>query len=120
MIDQTLINQVVEALIVFIAALYAIYKHKQTSSVITAMSDPVSVTEPEKKAAIAVLPERSYKMSDETLKWLCAAETTADQELITRQVREAEKDQLFHYQIKYSAGGYIIEYGLIKSSWRVK
>ena len=66
----------------------------------------------------AVIPARTYTMSEETKKWITTGETDADQKSILEQVAAAEVKGLATYKIVYGKGYYDIEYGLIKGSGR--
>jgi len=65
------------------------------------------------------VPARSWKMSDETRKWVLVGHDSFNQANLLRQVEEAEKKHLTHYYLTYqdrSGGFYEIEYGLMKGS----
>ena len=88
---------------------------KETRRVI-AFYDPEddSVTTPP-----APVPARSWKMQDDTRKWVLSGHDAANQAALLRQIEEAEGQQLLHYFLAFSdqGGGYYeIEYGWMKGS----
>lgn len=120
-IPQPLMEQLIAAIITFLSIVVAIWKNSQanTATVQVAALTP-GTPESTSPEVIAKLPDRSWKMAPETLHYIQAAESDADKASIERQVRDAEAQHLVVYQIQYSKGGYVIEYGLIKESWRGK
>jgi hypothetical protein len=64
----------------------------------------------------AVIPARTYQMSDVTKRYLTFDESPADQISILEQIAKAEENGQATYRITTSQGWYDIEYGLIKAS----
>jgi len=65
------------------------------------------------------VPARSWKMSDETRRWVLVGHDSINQANLLRHIEEAEKEKLMHYYLSYQdrGGGYYeIEYGLMKGS----
>ncbi len=65
------------------------------------------------------VPARSWKMSDQTRKWVLAGHDAMNQATLLRQVEEAEEKRQTHYYLTYQdrgGGFYEIEYGLMKGS----
>jgi len=62
------------------------------------------------------VPERAWRMNDETKRWLCAGHDEATSQLLLRQVAEAEAAGKTDYYISYPNGWYHINYGLIMGS----
>ena len=120
MSDVTTIQEVLAALVIIISWVIALLQNRQKAAVIAVMSEPTKANGNQKASALAELPERSWKMSEETKKWLMASESKEDQIKILQQISDAEFQKALSYQVIYSLGGYQIEYGLIKSSWRSK
>lgn len=65
-----------------------------------------------------IIPERTYKMSDATKRWITYSESDADKVAILEQVSKAEEAGQATYRVTYSKGYYDIEYGLVKDSAR--
>jgi len=62
------------------------------------------------------VPERAWRMNDETKRWLCAGHDEATKQLLLRQVAEAEAAGKTDYYISYPNGWYHINFGLIMGS----
>ena len=60
------------------------------------------------------LPTRTYKMTNETKRWIIFDHPPVEQEAILRQIAEAEAQGSDIYTIDYPGGYYEIEYGLLK------
>jgi len=118
MADLVSMEQVLGAVIVIVSWVIAYLEHKKKTDVIAVMSDPVALPDPDRVKVIDALPSRSWTMSADTLSFILVGEDDADRGLIRAQIEQAERARQLRYQITYSRGGYIIEYGLIKSSWR--
>ena len=66
-----------------------------------------------------VVSARSWKMSDETRRWVLVGHDSTNQATLLRQIEEAEEKRLTHYYLTYQdrgGGFYEIEYGLMKGS----
>jgi hypothetical protein len=65
------------------------------------------------------VPARSWKMADETRRWVLSGHDALDQGELLRQIEAAESQQLLHYFLTFNdrgGGFYEIEYGLMKGS----
>ncbi len=111
MIDPTLINQLIAAVIALITALLAIYETWKNKQTVAFYTEPKAVISPRIEAK---LPARSYLMDEGTRRWVKAGESDEDQRRIDEQINNAERDGLRTYYIDTSQGWYLIEYGLIK------
>ncbi len=119
--EQELI-QIFELLVALAAAIMAYWQRKQKVEAknetrqVVAFFDPKdeNVTEPP-----GAVPARSWKMSDETQKWVLVGHDATNQANLLRQIEEAEKEMLMHYYLLFQnrgGGFYEIEYGLMKGS----
>jgi len=79
---------------------------------VEAFYDPASGNTP----APASVPERAWKMSDETKRWLCAGHNETEKAQLLQQVAEAEAAGKTDYYIGYANGWYHINFGLIMGS----
>lgn len=91
---------------------------KEAKAETAAVIDYFDPTEKGTEQPPAVIPARTYTMSEETKKWITTGETDADQKSILEQVAANEAKGLATYKVIYSKGYYDIEYGLIKGSGR--
>ncbi len=62
------------------------------------------------------VPQRAWRMNEETKRWLTVGHDPATQADLLRQVAEAEADGKTDYYISYPNGWYHINYGLIMGS----
>jgi hypothetical protein len=62
----------------------------------------------------ATVPGRSWKMSDETRRWVICVHSAGDQALLLPQISDAEAAKKTNYVISVPGAYYEIEYGLIK------
>jgi hypothetical protein len=60
------------------------------------------------------VPARSWKMSDETKRWVTFGHKPDEQASLLKQIAEAEEKQKIHYFIALPGCFYEIEYGLLK------
>ena len=118
MLSDADIQLLISAFVALVGVLVAWWQTRKKDAVIAVMSDPTGTKPAVQTEVLAEMPARSWKMSKETLDWLCFGEAQADQDSIREQVRQAELALSLAYTINYSRGGYRIEYGLTKSSWR--
>lgn len=110
--EQT--TQVIAAVLAIVGAVYAWYMNRQKTTFIQAMTpDTPAANNP---AVVATLPERTWKMSDSTKRWLTFDATPDNKRVILQQIDNAEAEHLTHYFIRFSGGYYEIEYGLLKGS----
>ena len=61
------------------------------------------------------LPSSTYNMDVITKQYLIDGLSEADTILVNAKIEYAEKNKLVYYEIEYSGGWYIIQYGLIKT-----
>ena len=78
---------------------------------VVAFFDPQDdrVTEPPEN-----VPARSWKMNDETKRWVTIGHTPDEQASLLKQIADAEEQKKYHYFISVPGCFYEIEYGLLK------
>ena len=78
----------------------------------------VSFFDPQGTVSIppAEVPARSWKMSDETKRWITFDHNPEEQQSLLRQIAEAEAAQRTSYILDVPSHWYLIEFGLIRSS----
>jgi hypothetical protein len=108
------INTLIAAIVAIIGVLVAWFKTKEKNTAIAALTP--GTVESKTPAVIATLPERSWKMSPATLRWLTFDATPENKKTIEDQITAAEGQQLTSYQIHFNGGYYDIEYGLLRGS----
>ncbi len=82
-----------------------------------AVIDYYDPTVPQANTPPEIIPERTYKMSDETKRWITFEEPPEFQKVILEQVEKAEASGQATYRVSYGPGYYYdIEYGLVKGS----
>ncbi len=119
--DQELIN-LSEIIITLLAASIAFVQHKRADGAVIESThakqatenvlnffdqtdDIVTVAPPE-------VPGRSFKMSEESKRWITSDRSPEERESLLRQVAEAESKRLGVYQISVPSVWYNIEYGV--------
>jgi hypothetical protein len=60
------------------------------------------------------VPARSWKMSDETRRWVIVGHSPEEQATMLKQIAEAEEKRKMRYIISVPSAYYEIEYGLVK------
>jgi len=110
-IDTSNTESIIAFIIMLISALYAWYQNRQKKEVISAFT-PGS-TESQTPAIIDKLPDRSWKMSESTKRFLTFDASPKNKEIILAAVDEAEEMRQTHYTIGFDGGYYIIDYGLL-------
>jgi hypothetical protein len=119
--DQQLV-QIIEMFVALVAALIAYWQRNQKIEAknetrqVAAFFDPKDETVTTPPEAV---PARSWKMSDETRRWVLVGHDSTNQATLLRQIEEAEEKRLTHYYLTYQdrgGGFYEIEYGLMKGS----
>jgi len=140
--EQELV-QIFELFVALVAAIVAYWQHRQKSQAVEAKEEALVekeiaealqwAAESEKNEVVSYfdpsddtvtkppesVPARSWKMSDETKRWVIVGHDSINQTNLLRQIEEAEKEKLMHYYLSYQdrGGGYYeIEYGLMKGS----
>lgn len=111
-VDTGNMDSIVAFLVAVIMTIIAWYKNRQTNTIKEAYTagTNASVT----PTVIATLPERSWKMSESTLRWITFDATPENKAIIVKAVQDAEAAMLTHYTIGYNGGYYEIDYGLLK------
>jgi hypothetical protein len=114
--------QIVEMAITLAMAIVAYWQNRQKNEAenetrqVVAFFDTADETVTTPPVAV---PARSWKMGDETRRWVLAGHDATNQASLLRQIGEAEEKQLVHYYLTFQdrGGGYYeIEYGLVKGS----
>jgi len=119
--EQDLI-QILELLAALVAAIIAYWQHhkmtvaENTTDEVIAFFDPKddTVTTPP-----LPVPSRSWKMNEETRRWVITGHDPATQGDLLQQIDTAEEQQLPRYYLTFpdrGGGYYEIEYGLMKGS----
>jgi len=114
--------QIFEMLVAIVVAIIAYWQHHQKTSAenrtgqVIAFFDPGddSVTTPP-----ATVPSRSWKMNEETRRWVLSGHDAANQGELLSQIEASEGQHLSHYYLTFSdrgGGFYEIEFGLMKGS----
>lgn len=119
--DTAAFQQILEALVVIAGVIYGLWNKNQVNKATTETKEVISYFNPGDEAVTTapdVIPGRSYKMSDQTKRWLTFDHPPEEQEMLLRQVAEAEAEKLATYTITVPSAWYDIEYGLIKGSGR--
>jgi len=135
--EQELI-QIFELLVALVAAIAAYWQHRQKSQAVVAREEALVekevaealqwAAESEKDDVVAyfdpdndtvtrppeTVPARSWKMSDETRRWVTGGHAPAEQASLLKQIAEAEEKRKMRYIISVPNGYYEIEYGLVK------
>ena len=60
------------------------------------------------------VPARSWKMNEETRRWVTVGHSPEEQASLLKQIAEAESQKKYHYFISVPTAFYEIEYGLVK------
>lgn len=114
--------QIFEMVIALVAAIIAYWQKRQKDQVEAEVRQVVAFFDPEDEAVTTppeMVPARSWKMNDETRRWVLAGHDAINQANLLRQIEEAEEKRLVHYYLMFQdrGGGYYeIEYGLMKGS----
>ncbi len=113
---------IIEMIVALVAALVAYWQRTQKIKAENETRQVIAFFDP-KDETVTVPPEavpaRSWKMSDETRRWILVGHDPMNQATLLRQIEEAEKKQQVHYFLTFGdwGGGYYeIEYGLVKGS----
>ena len=130
--------QIFEMLVALVAALVAYWQHHQKNQAIEAKEEAlvekevaealqfaaesekdevVSYFDPEDDKVTTppdAVPSRSWKMNDETKRWVTVGHTPDEQASLLKQIAEAEEQKKYHYFISVPGCFYEIEYGLLK------
>jgi hypothetical protein len=130
--------QIVEMLVAIVAAIVAYWQHRQKITAEETAEEAVageniaqtqlSMVEEEKADVVAFfdpgnervtvppadIPARSWKMNDETKRWVTIGHSPDDQASLLKQIALAEEQKKYHYFISVPGSFYEIEYGLLK------
>ena len=139
--EQELI-QIFELLVALAAAIAAYWQHRQKSQAVVARDEARFekevaealqwAAESEKDDVLAyfdpdddtvtrapeTVPARSWKMSDETKRWVTVGHSPEEQASLLKQIADAEERRKMRYIISVPSGYYEIEYGLVKGGGR--
>jgi uncharacterized membrane protein YraQ (UPF0718 family) len=113
-IPQIVIEQLWTLVVALIAAIVVYIQNKQKNDSVAAFD--VTSTQSSNPEIVASLPERTWKMSDSTKRWLTFDATSENKATILSQIEAAENEHKVEYQIVFDGGYYNIEYGLLKGS----
>jgi hypothetical protein len=111
------ILQILELLPAAGAALAALWQHSGKKQAEEKADDLVSFFDPADEKVTSppdVVPGRSWKMSDETRRWVICGHTPTDQASLLQQIADAEAAKKTNYVISVPGAYYEIEYGLIR------
>ncbi len=114
--------QIVEMVIALVMAVVAYWQNRQKNKAEDGTRQVVAFFDPGDETVTVpppAVPARSWKMGDETRRWVLAGHDASNQASLLRQIGEAEEKQLVHYYLTFQdrGGGYYeIEYGLLKGS----
>jgi hypothetical protein len=119
--EQELI-QIFEMLVAIVAAIIAYYQRRQKIDAQNETLEVVAFFDPKDDTVTAPpesVPARSWKMNEETKRWVLIGHDALNQADLLKQIEVAEGQQLLHYYLTYQdrgGGFYEIEYGLMKGS----
>jgi hypothetical protein len=132
------IIQILELLAAIVAAVIAYWQHREktiaqamageASAGMNIAETRLSMAEAEKDDIVAfydpgnervtdppaTVPARSWKMNEETKRWVTAGHSPDEQASLLKQVADAEELKKVHYFISVPTAFYEIEYGLLK------
>ncbi len=111
------ILQTVELLSAAGAVLAALWQHCGKKQAEERTDDLVSFFDPADEKVTsppATVPGRSWKMSDQTRRWVICGHPPTDQASLLQQVADAEAAKKTNYVISVPGAYYEIEYGLIR------
>jgi hypothetical protein len=114
--DQAILR-ILELLPAAGAALAALWQHSGKKQAEERAEDVVSFFDPADEKVTdppATVPGRSWKMSDETRRWVICGHTPGDQASLLQQIADAEAGKRTNYVISVPGAYYEIEYGLIR------
>jgi hypothetical protein len=100
------------------AALAAFWQHSGKKQAEGKAQDVISFFDPADEVVTsspATVPGRSWKMNDETRRWVICGHNASDQAALLQQIADAEAEKKKkNYVISVPGNYYEIEYGLIK------
>ncbi|MCK9593439.1 MAG: hypothetical protein M0Q91_15645 [Methanoregula sp.] len=121
--DTPTLTQFFEAFVGLIVLGYAYLQNRKATKAATTTQEVISYFNPGDEKVVSapdIIPGRSYKMNDQTKRWLTFDHNPEEQEMLLRQVAEAEAEKLATYTITVPSCWYDIEYGLIKGSGKLE
>ncbi|MBP1928367.1 hypothetical protein J2741_000914 [Methanolinea mesophila] len=111
------ILQIVELTAAAGASLAALWQHSGKKKAEERAGDVISFFDPGDEKITsppAAVPGRSWKMTDETRRWVICGHSQTDQASLLQQICNAEAEKKINYVISVPGAYYEIEYGLIK------
>ncbi|MDD5049943.1 MAG: hypothetical protein PHH09_13540 [Methanoregulaceae archaeon] len=119
-IPTAVMEQLWALLLVVIAAIIAYLEKRDKDDAIKENEQVAAFYDPQtgNTTVPATVPERAWKMNDETKKFLISGETEQDAQRLLAQIDVAEAEGKTDYFITYSKGWYHINFGLIMGSAR--
>lgn len=112
-IDTGNMDTIIAFLIALISAIIAWYQNSQKNMIVQAYT--AGTVESITPAIVAKLPDRSWKMSESTKRFLtmdCPADVKAD---LLKQVAAAEAAFMTDYEVNFPGGHSHVQYGLVYS-----
>ena len=130
--------QIFELLVALVAAIVAYWQHRQKNQAVEAKEEALVekeiadamqwAAESQKNEVVSYfdpaddsvtkppdsVSARSWKMSDETKRWVTIGHTPEEQASLLRQIANAENEKKMQYFISVPTAYYEIEYGLVK------
>ena len=114
--------QIFEMLVAIVMAIIAYWQRHQMIGAKNETEQVIAFFDP-KEDSVTVppvsVPARSWKMEDETKRWVMAGHDASNQAKLLKEIKNAEGQQLSHYYLTFEdrgGGFYEIEYGLMKGS----
>jgi hypothetical protein len=119
-IPTAVMEQLWALLLVVIAAIIAYLEKRDKDTAINENKQVAAFYDPRtgNTPAPETVPERAWRMNDETKKFLVSGETEQDAQRLLAQVELAEAEGKTDYFISYPRGWYHINFGLIMGSAR--
>jgi hypothetical protein len=114
--------QIVELFVALLAAIAAYWQRTQKIEARNETREVVSFFDPADETVTTppgTVPARSWKMGEDTRRWVLAGHDPHNQAGLLQQIKDVEERRLVHYYLTYQdrGGGYYeIEYGLMKGS----
>jgi len=105
-----------------VAALIAYWQNRQKKQAENETRQVMAFFDPKDETVTTPpdsVPARSWKMNDETRRWVLTGHDSINQASLLRQIENAEEKKLMHYYLVFrdrGGGYYEIEYGLMKGS----
>ncbi len=116
--DPQLVS-IAELIIAVVAAIIAYWQAKQKKVQEEKTAEVIAFFDPQDETVVtppASVPARSWKMSEETKRWITFDHPAGEREDLLGQIAIAEAGQDMNYVISVPSAWYEIEYGLVKGS----